>query len=107
MSEPVLPSRPKLQDFQSYVSMVVKQRGFENETISDLFMLLLEECGELAKAARKTQNIKTDQSSKTFEIDQEAADVFMYLLEICNRFDIDLEKAFRDKEAINAKRTWS
>lgn len=107
MTQPTLPSNPKLQDFQSYVGAVVKHRGFEDETISELFMLLTEEVGELAKAARKTQNIKTDQLSKTYEIDQEAADVFMYLLEICNRFDIDLEKAFRDKEAINAKRTWS
>jgi NTP pyrophosphatase (non-canonical NTP hydrolase) len=32
--------------------------------------------------------------------------VFMYLLDICNHFDIDLEKAFREKEEINKKRTW-
>jgi NTP pyrophosphatase (non-canonical NTP hydrolase) len=107
MTHPILAPDAKLKDFQAYVTEVVHHRGFEKETVSDLFMLLLEECGELAKAARKTQNIKTDKNSKTYEVDHEAADVFMYLLEICNRFDIDLEKAFREKEAINAKRTWS
>lgn len=107
MNEPVLAANANLKTLQKYVGEVVQHRGFGDETVSELFMLLLEECGELAKAARKTQNIKTDQKSKTYEVDQEAADVFMYLLEICNRFDIDLDKAFRDKEVINAKRTWS
>ncbi|MGK2896297.1 MAG: MazG nucleotide pyrophosphohydrolase domain-containing protein [Candidatus Saccharimonadales bacterium] len=106
MTEIILKSKPTLKDMQSYVSQVVKARGFGEETVAELFMLLLEECGEMAKAARKTQNIKTDQKSKVFELDHEVADVLMYLLEICNRFDIDLEKAFRDKEEINAKRTW-
>jgi len=32
--------------------------------------------------------------------------VFIYLLDICNHFNIDLEKAFRDKEEINKKRIW-
>jgi NTP pyrophosphatase (non-canonical NTP hydrolase) len=107
MKHPILAPDAKLKDFQAYVAEVVRHRGFENETVPELFMLLLEECGELAKAARKTQNIKTDKNSKKYEVDQEAADVLMYLLEICNRFDIDLDKAFREKEAINAKRTWS
>lgn len=34
------------------------------------------------------------------------ADVFIYLLDICNHFDVNLEKAFRDKEEINKKRVW-
>ena len=33
-------------------------------------------------------------------------EVFMYLLDICNYFKIDLEKSFRDKEEINKKRFW-
>ena len=69
-------------------------------------MLLLEECGEMAKAARKDQNIHTDRNSETFRLDHEIADVFMYLLDICNHFNIDLEKAFREKEEINKGRVW-
>ena len=30
----------------------------------------------------------------------------MYLLDICNHFNIDLEKAFREKEEINKGRVW-
>lgn len=101
-----LKGQPRLQDFQAYIHDMILERGFEKETTPELFMLLLEECGELAKAARKTTAIKSDAQSESFHIDHEIADVFMYILAICNRFDIDLEQAFRDKEAINEKRTW-
>ena len=101
-----LKKEPKLQDFQRYVSDMVKERGFDKETVPEIFMLFLEECGELAKAARKYQNIKSDENSEKFYIADEAADVFMYLLDICNYLDIDLEKAFREKEEKNKLREW-
>jgi NTP pyrophosphatase (non-canonical NTP hydrolase) len=101
-----LKNKPTLQDFQNYVSEMIKERGFKKETISEVFMLFLEECGEMAKAARKTQKIHSDKNSEQFELNHEIADVFIYLLAICNYYNIDLEKSFRDKEEINKKRTW-
>jgi len=106
MSNLNLKQNPTLRDFQNYVAGLVKERGFEKETIPEMFMLFLEECGEMAKAARKTHKMKTDKNSEQFHLDHEAADVFIYLLDICNHFNIDLEKAFRDKEEINKKRIW-
>lgn len=85
---------------------MVQERGFDKETIAEIFMLFLEECGELAKAARKYQPVKSDPHSDKFSLDSEAADVFIYLLYICNRFGIDLEKAFRTKEDLNKNRHW-
>lgn len=101
-----LKQNPTLQDFQRYVVAVVKERGFEKETIPQLFQLFLEECGEMAKAARKAAKIHTDAKSEHFEFAHEAADVFIYLLELCNHFGVDLEQAFREKEEINKKRVW-
>lgn len=101
-----LKSNPTLRDFQMYVAEMVKERGFDKETISEIFMLFLEECGEMAKAARKTQSIKSDKQSEQFELNKEIADVFIYLLDICNHFNIDLESAFRKKEEANQKRHW-
>lgn len=50
-------------------------------------MLFFEECGELAKAARKAEEtIKNNELSRHFEF--------------------DLAMAFREKEAINNKRSW-
>lgn len=102
----ILPPEPKLQDFQKYIAKMIKVRGFSNETIPEIFMMLLEECGELAKAARKYTNIHIDATSERFEVEDEVADVFMYLLDICNHFDIDLETGFRRKEEKNMKRVW-
>ena len=101
-----LKSSPSLRGLQQYVAQATKQRGFDKESVSEKFMLFLEECGELAKAARKTQKIKSDKNSKNFQLSEEMADVFFYLLDICNKFNIDLESAFRKKEEINKKRVW-
>lgn len=101
-----LKENPTLRNFQDYVAAMVKERGFDNETVPEVFMLFLEECGEMAKAARKTQNIKSDKQSEQFKLENEIADVFMYLLDICNYLGVDLEHAFRDKEEANKKRIW-
>jgi NTP pyrophosphatase (non-canonical NTP hydrolase) len=106
MSKLLLKENPTLQDFQKYIKEMVEERGFDKENIQQIFMLFLEECGEMAKAARKTAGMKTDSNSEQFHLDNEIADVFIYLLDICNHFDIDLEKAFREKEELNKKRIW-
>lgn len=102
-----LKENPTLADFQMYVKDMVQQRGFDDKNVSDLFVLFLEECGEMAKAARKSMKImRVDENSKEYRVDHEAADVFIFLLDICNVFNVDLEKAFREKEEINKKREW-
>lgn len=106
MSKLSLKENPTLQDFQRYVMEMVEERGFKNETTEQVFMLFLEECGEMAKAARKSSGVKTDSNSEQFHFSEEVADVFIYLLDICNHFCVDLEKAFREKEEINKKRVW-
>lgn len=102
----ILKKSPRLKDFQQYVDLMVKERGFDKESIEEIFMLFTEECGEVAKAIRKRRNIHSDEASKHHKLEEEVADVFIYLLDICNYFDIDLEKAFREKEDINKRRTW-
>lgn len=104
---PTLKEHPTLADFQRYVAEMVVERGFDKETLAEAFMLFLEESGEMAKAARKTQGLKTDEASQKYRIDHEIADVFIYLLDIANKCGVDLEKAFRDKEEINGKRSWT
>lgn len=103
----VLKERPTLRDFQDYVDQLVKVRGWQDEQVPEIFMLFLEECGELAKAVRKTLAMATDANSAQHHVDLEAADVFIYLLDLCNCLGVDLEQAFRDKEKINKKRVWS
>lgn len=54
----------------------------------------------------KKEKIRIDHHSKFGSIDEELADIVIYLCAIANRFNIDLEKAFCDKEEINKKRIW-
>ncbi len=99
---------PTLKDFQKYVAKMLVERRFDKETVPEIFMMLLEECGEFARSARKTQtHIRTYKGKKRDDdIGLEAVDVFIYLLQLCNYFGIDLEKSFRKKEEINKKRIW-
>ncbi len=106
MSNLHLKQNPTLADYQQYIKEMIVERGFEGGQISEIFMLFLEECGELAKAGRKASKMKVDIGSDSFDVGKEASDVFIYLLDICNHYDIDLEKAFREKEEENKKRVW-
>jgi NTP pyrophosphatase (non-canonical NTP hydrolase) len=101
-----LKTKPTLSDYQQYIREMIVERGFTDTTIPELFMYLSEETGELAKAVRQYTNMHCDDSSEKMEVAHELADVFGYVIDIANHLDVDLEKAFRDKEIINNRRVW-
>jgi len=102
-----LKQNPNLADFQKYVQELEQERDFSDQNVLQKCLMLGEEVGELFKAIRKKEKIKIDANSKFGSIDEELADIIIYLCAIANRFDIDLEKAFRDKEEINKNRVWT
>ena len=106
MQHPTLKPAPTLADIQAYVEAVLRHRGFDKETVQDKLLMLCEEVGELAKAFRKQNGIKTASDSKEHNIAHEAADVLWLLICVCNHMDIDLEQALRDKEEKNKQRVW-
>jgi len=95
-----------LSEYQRLVSELVVERGFDKETVPEVFTLLVEEMGELAKAIRQQNGQKVDVKSRAHDVQEEAADVFWLLIDICNRLDIDLAEAFASKERKNHKREW-
>ena len=102
-----LPEHPTLKDLQQYMDEVCKERGWVKDTYSEKFLLFIEEVGELAKAMRKSAGLYVEKAkSNNIELEEEFSDVLSYLLDLANYFQIDLEKAFRDKEQINEGRTW-
>jgi NTP pyrophosphatase (non-canonical NTP hydrolase) len=108
MSSLHLKKSPTLADLQQYVDEMITERNFRNskEFLPHRFMMLMEEVGEFARAARKEAGLKFADDTKRAEMSHEAADVFIHLLGLCNMLDIDLEQAFRDKEELNKLRTW-
>lgn len=95
-----------LADWQAYVQQKIEERGFADETTQQKFLLLVEEVGELAKALRPLEGIKTSDDSAVLEVKHEMADVFWLLACLANGLDIDLDEALRSKDAKNEKRTW-
>ena len=57
------------------------------------------------------EDLKNSHNSPAAErktaVAEEIVDVFNYLLALANRLDIDLEQAFREKNAYNQERSWS
>jgi NTP pyrophosphatase (non-canonical NTP hydrolase) len=106
MNDLELKDKPTIEDFQEYVKRLELQRGFDNQNALEKCLLLGEEMGELFKAIRKVMKLKTDINSNIGSVKEEIADILIYLCAIANRFDIDIEQAFREKEEINKQRQW-
>ncbi len=103
---PHLREKPTLKDIQEYVHNLEIERGFaENANVQTAFQMV-EELGELFKAIRKEEKFRIDHNSKVGGLGEELADTFIYLVALANRYHIDLEQAFRDKEEINKNREW-
>ena len=69
-------------------------------------MFLAEKVGEFAKATRKFSGMKTAEEFKIHDLHEKAADILWLSIDLSNRLGVDLEKAFRDKEAKNQTRIW-
>ncbi len=104
---PTLPKTPSLPDFQTYIVEMETERGFITQNIVQKCLLLSEEVGELCKAIRHQDGMIVDAALKETHAAHECADVLMILLSIANRLNIDLEQAFREKEALNKTRSWT
>jgi NTP pyrophosphatase (non-canonical NTP hydrolase) len=101
-----VPTQLKLADLQQFIAAFCRERGWDKRTSPELVMLLTEEVGEVAKGVRKELNMGAQKPETTDHLAEELVDVLNYILDIANRFDIDLEQAFRAKWAKNFGRTW-
>ena len=98
-----------LQEVQQYIKEIINIRGFSEQEIEKTMLLLLEEVGELAKSIRKnatSMSIDKNKLNHYDTIESEVADVFIVLNSVCNKLNIDLYKALKDKEQENIKRKW-
>ena len=98
-----------LNEIQDYIRKIITIRGFSEQRVQDKMLLLLEETGELAKAIRKTlpeASIDCEKIENYTDIEEEIADVFIVLVSICNRLNINLYNALKKKEEKNIQRQW-
>ncbi len=104
----LIPKNPTLKDLQDYIKTVADERGWDKNNELEIFLLLSEEIGELAKAVRNKIGLYAEKDNKANndELELEFADVLNYIFDLANCFNIDLEEAFRKKDTINSKRIW-
>jgi NTP pyrophosphatase (non-canonical NTP hydrolase) len=107
-----LPERAAMQDYQKYIHDLEAMHGWLKLDLVHNCFLMGEEVGELFKAVRKYNKLYDEGPSTPTEqarahVAEEIVDVFNYLLAIANRVGVDLEQAFREKNARNQQRTWT
>lgn len=108
-----LPENAKMLDYQRYVYELEKMHGWLDIDLVHNCFLMGEEMGELFKAVRKhnryfdqAEAATSDDDATVAAVAEELVDIFNYLMAIANRLEIDIDQAFRDKNARNQKRKW-
>ena len=108
------PDNPTLPELQRYIQAKCQERGFDGASNLETFLLFSEEIGEMAKAMRNCQGLCQETNTKAANdkdkahanLAEEMSDVLSYLLDLANRYEVDLDEAFRLKEARNDRRSW-
>ena len=95
-----------LPGIQDYVARMEAERGLDGQDLPSQCLKLGEEVGELYRAVRKLQAQAQDPGGRTADVGDEAVDALILLMSIVNRCGINLEDAFRLKEARNETRVW-
>jgi NTP pyrophosphatase (non-canonical NTP hydrolase) len=105
----LLHSTMSLEQIQTYMLLMAKQRGFTQEPACATMLILVEEVGELAKSLRKHSGLKIDPERLAAygNLAHEMADVFICLVMLANKCNINLFDALQTKEAVNKQRSWS
>ena len=108
MSNLHLKEQPSLSDLQQYIRDMVRERGFQDQTPLQTYLLLSEEMGELAKCIRKSHGNMAIDTNKQYDLDAagEIADIIIVLTCLANQLGVDMEQAFRAKEEQNKQRVW-
>lgn len=97
--------------YQQYIHELEALHGWLSVDLIHNCFLMGEEVGELFKAIRKLLKVYPQTGAPppadpTADVAEELVDVLNYLLAIANRLGIDVEAAFRAKNAKNQQRTW-
>ena len=95
-----------LLGIQNYVARMEAERGLDKQDLPSQCLKLGEEVGELYRAVRKLQGQPQDPDGRIADVGDEAVDTLILLMSIVNRCGINLEDAFRTKEARNETRVW-
>ena len=94
------PQTISLTELQKHLDQTCKEKGWDKNSVTEVFLLFTEEVGELAKAIRKETGFKGEKRPASHDnLREEFADVL-------NRFDVNLAEVYFEKHEINSTRQW-
>ena len=99
-------AKGRLWQLQQEVRKFEVENGFAEQSATIKCLLLGEEVGELFKAIRLKSGVGVDVESTQRVVGEELADVFILLLALANRYELDLGDEMMMKLAANRNRTW-
>lgn len=106
------PDVSALTELQAHTQRLCRHFKWDAATDHEIFLLLTEEFGELAKAIRKREKlfiaahkVESDEAIQA-NLAEEMADILSYLFDLANRYGVDLGKAYTDKMLANLQRSW-
>jgi NTP pyrophosphatase (non-canonical NTP hydrolase) len=103
-----------LNALQDHTQAVCDHFGWSKLSNHAVFMMLTEEVGEVAKAMRKLEGLAGEKNKDPGTIEarrnnlgEELADVLSYVLDLANRYEIDLEEYYTEKMQETLQREWN
>ena len=89
-----------IKEHQHWVKEAWKKSPKTNVGEKDELLFLMEEVGEMAEAIRKMKGKKENKEFKA-DLEKEIGDIFLSLLTLAIRYEIDIEQAFdKTKQSI-------
>lgn len=85
---------PTLEAYKHETMRICRLKGWGDVSTELLFMMLVEELGELASAIRRMTNNFSDR--KRSNVTSEWFDVLSYLFQLADRFGVNLDDAFEE-----------
>ncbi len=108
-----LPDGAPMSEYQRYIDRLEAMHGWDSVDLVNNCFLLGEEIGELFKAIRRHKKMFEQSGANPLskeesieQVGEELVDCMNYLLALANRVGVDMESAFRDKNARNQQRRW-
>ncbi len=101
---PSLPDGADLPALQAWIDAWERERGWRDASAARCCFQLGEEIGELFAAVRRWERDGLDTQREA--VGEEIVDCLNFLFAIANRADVDLDTAFRAKNARNQRRSW-
>lgn len=97
-----------INHLQDYIAAKIKQRGFDDESIHERLLLLVEEVSELVRSCRKLTGMNVDpKRTIQSEAGEEITDIINMVFAVAVKLHLNIEAEFLKKEKVVDNRSYN